>query len=73
MLKTQLCEEKGIHLIHVFEDELEFEREKVCCDIVKIIKGECFGDEDGDELVVSHAKFPLWLKADGYQFSHFIS
>lgn len=30
-------------------------------------------EKDGDELVVSHAKFPLWLKADGYQFSHFMS
>lgn len=63
--KTILCEQKGIHLIHVYESEWLYEQEKIKSNLINLINGISI---QATSYIISlpHDKYPSFLKINGY-------
>ena len=69
--KTQLCEEKGIHLIHIFQDEWLIDQDEVKEMLVNFIRGDYdIPEYNDDKIVLSHDKYPSFLKIEGFHLAY---
>lgn len=66
--KTLLCEEKFIHLIHVFEDEWAEKREEVEKLLADVLTGSCkFHEDEAEKIILPRCKFSAKMKIFGYE------
>ncbi len=68
--KTLQCENLGIYLIHIWEDEWRFHRKTTEELILDIVSGVCPAYVD-DTITLDRAKYPHPIHIEGYEFSHY--
>lgn len=65
--KTIACEEKGIKLVHIWEDEWINANAEVKAQILRYVAGEELPKADGQLVHVDRAKFNKCFTVEGYQ------
>lgn len=65
-----VCEEKGIHLIHVFEDEWTEKQEEVEKLLADVLSNSYeFHEDEAGNIVLPRSKFSTMMKIPGYKLA----
>ena len=65
--KKILCEQKDIHLIHLYEDEWTLNIEETKNLLINLITQKLFiNQKQLDEIIIPYDKYPSFMQIEGY-------
>lgn len=69
--KKILCEQKNIHLIHIYEDEWILQKDAIKKLLIDLILQNTFICQDQlSEIIIPYDKYPSFMQIKGYYLSH---